>query len=92
MRRYTESRTGVPWARTTVRIFGERQIALFEAMCRYTGRRPDELAADIVLDELMAAGADPERRRLAWDRRQDRADAARACRRPRQSRRTAVAA
>jgi hypothetical protein len=77
MRRYTESRTGVPWARTTVRIWGERQIALFEAMCKHTGRRPDELAADIVLDELMAAEPEPKRRKLAAQGRQYRAQAAR---------------
>ena len=40
MRRYTGSRTGVPWARTTVRIWGGPQIALFEAMCEATGRLP----------------------------------------------------
>lgn len=77
MRRYTESRTGVPWVRTTVRIWGEPQIALFEAMCEATGRLPDELAADIVLDELMAAGTDPKRRKLAREGRQYRAEAAR---------------
>jgi hypothetical protein len=77
VRRYTNRRSGVPWARTTVRISGERQIALFDAMCRTTGRRRDELAADIVLDELLAAGSDPKLRKLAREGRRHRAEAAR---------------
>jgi len=55
MRRYTDPRSGVPSVRITVRIWGERQIATFEAMCEATGRKPHELAGDIVAGEMWEA-------------------------------------
>jgi hypothetical protein len=54
MKRYTTGQDGVPHARTTVRIYGERQIAIWEAMCAASGRRPHELAADIILGAIQA--------------------------------------
>jgi hypothetical protein len=80
MRRYTERRSGVPLARTTVRISGERQIATFEAMCAATGREPHELASDIVLAELWAAGNNPGLWDLARQERQYRIGATRGTR------------
>jgi hypothetical protein len=59
LRRYADRRTGVPWIRVTVRVSGKRQIELFEAMCAATGRRPHELAGDVLLAELWEAGPDP---------------------------------
>jgi hypothetical protein len=72
LRRYTDRRSGVPWIRTTARIWGQRQIATFEALCAMTGRRPHELVSDIVLDELWALGDDPEFRKLAREAREHR--------------------
>lgn len=65
LRRYTDRRSGVPWVRTTVRIWGEQQIATFEAMCEATARSPHELAGDIVVGEMWEAGPDPAMGRLA---------------------------
>lgn len=72
LRRYTDRRSGVPWVRTTVRIWGERQIGAFEAICAGTGRRPHEMASDIVLDELWALGVDPAFRKLGFEGREHR--------------------
>jgi hypothetical protein len=52
VKRYVHRRTGVPAARTTVSISGERQIAAFERMCQVTGRTPAELASDIVTEAV----------------------------------------
>lgn len=41
-----------------------------------TGRRPDELASDIVLDELLSAGPDPTLRKLGQEGRLYRMEAA----------------
>jgi hypothetical protein len=40
--------------RTSVRILGEAQIETFRAMCAIEGRRPHELAYDIVLEAIRA--------------------------------------
>lgn len=47
-------------ATKTVRItiYGERQIATFEAMCALAGRAPHELAYDWVLDRVCSGQAD----------------------------------
>jgi len=71
-RRHTDPRTGVPSIRVTVRISGERQIATFEAICAATGRRPHELAADMVREELWEAGPDPALAREARAARKQR--------------------
>ena len=52
LRRYADPRSGVPYVTTTVRIYGARQIATFEALCEATGRRPHQLAADIVVEHV----------------------------------------
>ena len=59
MKRYIGGRSRVPYVKTTVRIYGERQIAAFEAMCAINSRRPHELAADVVLDAIKEAQGDP---------------------------------
>jgi len=58
VKRYTSDRTGVPYVKTTVRIYGERQIETFEAMCAVNGRRPHQMAADIMLDAIREARHD----------------------------------
>jgi hypothetical protein len=45
---------------TSIRIFGQDQIDTFKAMCALAGRRPHELAYDIVLDAIRAARHDHE--------------------------------
>ncbi|SNT60657.1 hypothetical protein SAMN05216276_107842 [Streptosporangium subroseum] len=57
---YAHQRYGVPYVRTSVRVRGERQIRTFLAMCRLAGRRPHELAADLVLAAIRAAQCDHE--------------------------------
>lgn len=42
----------VPYVKTSVAIRGERQIDAFEAICHITGRKPYQLAADIVLQYI----------------------------------------
>jgi len=74
VKRWIHALSGVPWARTTVRIMGERQIAAFERMCEVTGRKPYELASDIILDELWLAGSTPGLKRQARDNRRWRQD------------------
>lgn len=64
MRRYTDKRYGVPWARTTVRIMGEKQIETFEAMCWLAGRKPHEMAADVILDAIREGQHDHETQAL----------------------------
>jgi hypothetical protein len=46
--------------RTSVRILGDAQVDMFRAMCAAAGRRPHELAADIVLEAIRAAQEDPD--------------------------------
>jgi hypothetical protein len=65
----TDTRSGVPYITTTVRVFGAEQIATFERMCETAGRQPHELASDIVLDELWLAGGKPPFRRMAREQR-----------------------
>jgi hypothetical protein len=43
---------------TSVRILGQAQIDTFRAMCVLAGRRPHELAYDIVLDAIRDAQHD----------------------------------
>ena len=50
--------------KTSVRILGERQVETFRAMCALAGRRPHELAADIVLDAIREAQHDHETQAL----------------------------
>ena len=52
MKRYTSSPDGVPYARTTVRIYGEPAIETWEAMCAASGMRPHELATYIVMQAI----------------------------------------
>ncbi|MEU8364934.1 hypothetical protein AB0C27_53865 [Nonomuraea sp. NPDC048882] len=58
--RQIDARTGMPWTRTQTRVLGEAQIRIFEALCRITGRRPHELATDLVLQALRELCYDPE--------------------------------
>ncbi|MFG1620197.1 hypothetical protein ACGFI3_46250 [Nonomuraea wenchangensis] len=58
--RQIDARTGVPWTRTQTRVLGEAQIRTFEALCRIGGRRPHELASDLVLQALRELRYDPE--------------------------------
>ena len=48
-----------PFARTTVRIEGEDQIAMFELICAREMRRPHQVAAALVADAIAAAWEDP---------------------------------
>jgi hypothetical protein len=50
--------------RTSVRILGGAQIDTFKAMCALRGRRPHELAYDIVLDAIREAQHDHETQAL----------------------------
>lgn len=72
MKRWIHRLSGVPYVSTTVRIMGEQQIATFEAMCERTGRKPFQLASDIVLSELWENGPNPGLRRLGREARRDR--------------------
>ncbi len=47
-----------PTLKTSVRILGQEQIDTFRAMCALAGRRPHELAADIVLAVIREAQHD----------------------------------
>jgi hypothetical protein len=48
-------------------ILGDRQIDTFEAMLALTGRRPNQLVADLVLAAIQNGQADPEVQRVtAW--------------------------
>ncbi len=72
MRREQDARTGVATARTSVRIFGEAQILMFEVMCAVEGRRPHQLAGDIILAAVKAAQEDPQLRDAAENMRRSR--------------------
>ena len=75
MKRWVHALSGVPWISTTTRVMGEKQIATFERMCERTGRKPFELASDIVLGELWEAGDNPKLRKLAREQRRYRLNA-----------------
>lgn len=45
--------------KTSVRVMGTRQIDEFHALCLLLGRRPHQLAADMVLEAIQAARKDP---------------------------------
>jgi hypothetical protein len=47
-----------PTLKTSVRILGQAQIDTFRAMCALAGRRPHELAYDIVLEAIRAGQED----------------------------------
>jgi hypothetical protein len=49
-----------PQVKTLASIIGDRQIETFEAMCPISGRRPHEMASDVVLDAIRAAQHDHE--------------------------------
>jgi len=60
-------RTGVAFVRTSCMILGEKQIATFEAMLALTGRRPNQLVADIVLAAIQRNQTDPDVQQIeAW--------------------------
>jgi hypothetical protein len=46
-------------------ILGDRQIDTFEAMLALTGRRPNQLVADLVLAAIQKGQTDPEVQRVA---------------------------
>ena len=46
--------------KTTVRVIGTRQVDEFEALCVLLGRRPHQMASDLVREGLEAARRDPE--------------------------------
>jgi hypothetical protein len=58
--RHLDKSTGVPQARFTTHVLGERQIRTYTAMCRQAGRRPYELAGDLLLAAIRDAQRDPE--------------------------------
>lgn len=45
--------------KTSVRILGEDQVDEFHALCLLRGRRPFQLAADMVLEAIRASRDDP---------------------------------
>jgi hypothetical protein len=53
-----------PTLSTSVRILGQAQIDTFRAMCALAGRRPHELAYDIVLDAIREAQHDHDTQAL----------------------------
>lgn len=63
MVRHVDRRTGVPQARFTTQVIGERQIRIYQAMCQLAERRPHELAGDILLTAIRQAQHDPELQR-----------------------------
>lgn len=48
--------------KTSVRIVGADQVDEFHALCLLRGRKPYQLAADMVLDAIRAARDDPAER------------------------------
>jgi hypothetical protein len=58
-------RTGVPFVKTSCMILGDRQIDTFEAMLALTGRRPNQLVADLILAAIQKGQADPEVQHMA---------------------------
>lgn len=58
--RHLDKSTGVPQARFTTHVLGERQIRTYTAMCQKAGRRPYELAGDLLLAAIRDAQRDPE--------------------------------
>lgn len=67
LKRIPWGRGGTPSILTQTRIVGDRQIDLFEAMCVLNGRKPHELASDLVLDAIRSAATDPNVTRLVRD-------------------------
>jgi hypothetical protein len=63
---------GTPYTRTSVAIIGQAQIDMFDAMCAVAGRRPHELAAELVLEAIRASQADPDMQGLVTAARQSR--------------------
>jgi DNA-binding transcriptional MocR family regulator len=60
-------RTGVPFVRASCMILGDRQIDTFEAMLALTGRRPNQLVADLILAAIQKGQADPKVQQVeAW--------------------------
>jgi hypothetical protein len=53
-------RTGVPFVRTSCIILGDKQIDTFEAMLAMSGRRPNQLVADLVLAAIQKGQANPD--------------------------------
>jgi len=51
---------GVPTIKTSVRILGQAQIDTWRAMCLLAGRRPHEMAADVVLAAIREGQEDHE--------------------------------
>lgn len=58
-KRYSDARTGVPYITVSVRIYGERQIATWQAMCFVSSRKAHQLAADILLRAIRRGQRDP---------------------------------
>jgi hypothetical protein len=52
------ARSNTPYVQTTATVMGQRQIDTWNAMCAIYGRRPHQLAADILLDGIREAQAD----------------------------------
>lgn len=46
--------------KTSVRVHGVRQVDEFRALCILLGRRPHQLAADLVLEGIRRAREDPQ--------------------------------
>ena len=60
--------------RTSVRILGQAQIDTFRAMCALAGRRPHELAYDIVLEAIRAGQENHEVQELVQAIRRRQSD------------------
>lgn len=65
--RHLDKSTGVPQARFTTHVLGERQIRTYTAMCQQAGRRPYELAGDILLAAISTAQRDPDLQQTVAD-------------------------
>ncbi len=51
---------GIPTLKTSVRILGQDQIDTWKAMCLLSGRKPFQMAADVVLAAIREGQEDHE--------------------------------
>lgn len=67
------TKSEIPQLKTLATVMGIAQIDVFQAMCYLHGRRPNQLASDILLDSIQEALArDPDVIKLARALRRNR--------------------
>jgi hypothetical protein len=57
-------RGDVPFVKTSAVVMGRDQIDMFHVMCLLAGRNPHQYAADVLLEAIREAQADPAKQRL----------------------------